>query len=57
LQSDSNKFARRAERDMNMATKIHGHGHREDRNQKKNPEMHLELAEIRARMEELALRV
>jgi hypothetical protein len=42
---------------MKMATEGHGHGHREDCKQKKNPKMDLELAEIRARMEELALRV
>jgi hypothetical protein len=40
---------------MKMATKGHGHGHREDRKQKKNPEMDLELTEIRERMEEISL--
>jgi hypothetical protein len=57
LQSDNNKFSRRADRNRKMATEGHGHGGREDHKQKKNPEMDLELAEIRARMEELALRV
>ena len=42
---------------MNMATKGHGCGHREDRKKKKNLEMDKELAEVRERMEELALRV
>jgi hypothetical protein len=38
-----------------MATKGHGHCHWEDRKQKRNPEMDLELAEIRVRMEDLSL--
>jgi hypothetical protein len=40
-----------------MATKVHGHGHRENCKQKKNPEMDKELVEIRVRMEELALQM
>ena len=40
-----------------MATEGHGHGHREDRKLQKNPEMDLELTEIRARMEDIALQV
>jgi hypothetical protein len=35
---------------MKMDTKGHGCGHREDHKKKKNPEMDLELIEIRARM-------
>jgi hypothetical protein len=40
-----------------MATKGHGRGHWEDHKHKRNPEMDMELAEIRERMEEIALRV
>jgi hypothetical protein len=57
LQSDRNKFSRRADRNGKMATKGHGCGHREDRKQKKNPEMDLELVEVRARIEKLTLRM
>jgi hypothetical protein len=42
---------------MKMATEDHGHGHREDRKQKKNSEMDLELAEVRERIEKLVLRM
>jgi hypothetical protein len=40
-----------------MATEGHGHGRREDYKKKCNPEMDLELNEIRERMEQLALRM
>jgi hypothetical protein len=40
-----------------MATEGHGRGHWEDWKKKRNPKMDLELAEIRARMEELARQV
>jgi hypothetical protein len=55
LQSDNKKFAKREDNNRNMATEGHGHGHREGHKQKKNPGMDEEIAEIRARMEELAL--
>jgi hypothetical protein len=42
---------------MKMATEGHGCGHREDHNKKKNLEMDLELAEVRERIEQLALRM
>jgi hypothetical protein len=38
-----------------MATKDDVHGHREDCKQKKNPEMDLELTEVRERIEHLSL--
>jgi hypothetical protein len=38
-----------------MAIEGHGRDHREYRKKKKNPEMDLELTEIRERMEDLAL--
>jgi hypothetical protein len=40
-----------------MATEGHGHGRREDRKKKRNPEMDLELSEIRERMEQLTLKM
>jgi hypothetical protein len=57
LQSDNNKFSRRADRNRKMATEGHGCGGGKNRNKKKIHEMDKELAEIRERMEELALRV
>jgi predicted transposase YdaD len=40
-----------------MATEGHEHGRREGHKKKCNPEMDLELNEIRERMEQLALRM
>jgi hypothetical protein len=40
---------------MNMATEFHGRGQREYRKNKKKSEMDLELAEVRERIEKLAL--
>jgi hypothetical protein len=58
LQSDNNKFSRRVEKNRNMATEGHGHGGKKNHHQqKKNLEMDLELAEVRARIEKLALRM
>jgi hypothetical protein len=57
LQSDSNRLAKRAGRRLKMATEGQGCGHREDHKQQRKDEMDKELAEIRARMEELALRM
>ena len=38
-----------------MATEGHEHGIRENRKKKRNPEMDLDLNEIRERLEQLAL--
>jgi hypothetical protein len=57
LQSDSNKFTRREERNRKMVTEDHGRGHKEDHKKKKKLEMDLELTEVRARIEQLALRM
>jgi hypothetical protein len=56
LQSD-NKISKRAGRRQNMATKVHGHGGKKNHQQQRKEKMDKELAEIRVRMEELALRV
>jgi hypothetical protein len=57
LQSDNNKFSRREDRNRKMATEGHGCGGKKNHQQQRKDEMDKELAEIRARMEELALRV
>jgi hypothetical protein len=57
LQSDSNKFSRGADRNKKMATEGHGGGGKKNHQQQRKYEMDKELTEIRARMEELALRV
>ena len=40
-----------------MATEFHEHGRRQDHKQKFNPNMDMELNEIRERMEQLELRM
>jgi hypothetical protein len=55
LQSDSNKFTRRADRNKKMAAKGHGHSGKKNHHQQRKTDMDKELTEIRARMEELAL--
>jgi hypothetical protein len=57
LQSDNNKFSRRADRNRKMATEGHGCGGKKNHQQQRKDEMDKELTEVRARMEELALRV
>jgi hypothetical protein len=57
LQSDRNKFARRANRNKNMVTKSHGCGGKKNHQQPRKDEMDKELIETRAIMEELSLRV
>jgi hypothetical protein len=56
LQSDNNKFSRRADGNKNMATEGHGRGGKKNHQQQPSKvEMDRELAEIRVRMDELAL--
>jgi hypothetical protein len=57
LQSDSNKFSRRADRNRKMATEGHGCGGKKNHQQQRKDEMDKELTEIRARMEELAFQM
>jgi hypothetical protein len=57
LQSDNNKFSRRADRNRKMATEGHGRGGKKNHQQQRKDEMDEELTEIRERMEELALRM
>jgi hypothetical protein len=57
LQSDNNKFSRREDRNRKMATEGHGRGGKKNHQQQRKDEMDKELTEIRARMEELALRM
>jgi hypothetical protein len=57
LQSDSNKFSRRADRNRKMATEGHGCMVERRTTAERKDEMDKELTEIRERMEELALRV
>jgi hypothetical protein len=57
LQSDNNKFSRRADGNRNMATEGHGRGGKKNHQQQEKVEMDKELVEIRARMDELALRM
>jgi hypothetical protein len=57
LQSDNNIFSKRAGRRSKMAIEVQECGHREDCKQQSEAEMDKELAEIRARMEELAFRM
>jgi hypothetical protein len=56
VQSDSSRFARRADRDNAMATEDHRHAGRKSKVEKL-VEMDKELAEIRADIEELELRM
>jgi hypothetical protein len=56
LQSDSSRFARKEDRDSTMVTEGHRHAGRK-RKAKKLAEMDKELAEIRADIEELELRM
>ena len=57
LQSDSNKFSRRVDRNRKMATEGHGRGGKKNHQQQRKDEMDKELIEVRERMKELALRV
>jgi hypothetical protein len=57
LQSDSNKFARKADRNRKMATEGYERGGRGDHQQMIKVEMDKEITKIRVRMEELSLRV
>jgi hypothetical protein len=54
VQSDSNRFARRADKDNTMATKYHRHAGRKSKVEKL-AEMDRELTEIRANIEKLEL--
>jgi hypothetical protein len=56
VQSDSSRFARRADRDNTMATEGHRHAGRKSKAEKL-AEMDKELAEIRADIENLELRM
>jgi hypothetical protein len=55
LQSESNKFSRREDRNNKMATEGHGCGGKKNHQQHRKYEMDKELTEVRERMEELAL--
>jgi hypothetical protein len=57
LQSDSNRFSRREDRDNNMATEGHRYAERKNPELMSTTEREKELADIRARMEELELRM
>jgi hypothetical protein len=57
LQSDNNRLAKRAGRRKKMAIEGRERGQGKDHQQKGKYEMDKELAEIRARMEELAFRM
>jgi hypothetical protein len=57
LQSDRNKFSKREDRNKKMDTEGHGSGGKKNHQQQRKDEMDKDLAEIRVRMEELALRV
>jgi hypothetical protein len=51
------KTCQKGKQKVEMATEGHERGQREGYKKKINPEMDLELNEIRARMEQLALRM
>jgi hypothetical protein len=53
----NNRLSKRAGRRKKMATEGHGRGRREDHQPKGKDEMDKELAEVRARMEQLALKM
>jgi hypothetical protein len=55
LQSDNSRFSRREDKNRKMATEGHRCGGKKIHQQMSKEEMDLELTEIRARMEELAL--
>ena len=57
MQSDRNKFARRADRNRKMAIEGHGRGGKKNHQQQRKYERDEELAKIRERMEELAVRM
>jgi hypothetical protein len=57
LQSDSNKFFRRADRNRKMVVEGHGHGGKKNHQQQRKAKMDKELTDIRARMEELSFRM
>jgi hypothetical protein len=57
LQSDSNRFARRADRDNTMATEGHRYAERKNPELMSATEREKELADIREKMEELELRM
>jgi hypothetical protein len=57
LQSDNNKFSRRKDRKRKMVTEGHECGGRGYHQQMSKEEIEKEIAEIRARMEQLALKM
>jgi hypothetical protein len=57
VQSNSSRFSRRADRDNNMATKGHRYAERKNPELMSTAERGKELADIRARMEELELQM
>jgi hypothetical protein len=57
LQSDSNKFARRVDRNRKMATEGHGCDGNKDHQKWRKDEMDKEIAEVRVRMEKLGFQM